>query len=57
MSKKHKEHFADMLPLLQELKQLEDIYRNSTIDITHNHVRLLYSKNCGQPCFPVAELD
>jgi hypothetical protein len=41
---KHKEHFSDMLPLLHELRQLEDIYRNSTIDITHNHVRLLYSK-------------
>jgi hypothetical protein len=41
---KHKEHFADLLPLLEELKHLEKIYRNSQLDITHNHVRLLYSK-------------
>ncbi len=40
----HKEHFIDLLPLLDELKESEDIYRNSIPDITHNHVRLLFSK-------------
>ena len=39
-----KEHFLDLLPLLDELKKTEEIYRNSIPDITHNHVRLLYSK-------------
>ena len=28
---------------VEELKEAEQIYRNSTPDITHNHVRLLYS--------------
>ncbi len=39
-----KEYFIDLLPLLAELKKTEEIYRNSIPDITHNHVRLLYSK-------------
>ena len=37
------EQFADMGPALEELKTAEDTYRNSIPDITHNHVRLLYS--------------
>jgi len=37
------EHFDDMRPALDELESAEDIYRNSVPDITHNHVRLLYS--------------
>jgi hypothetical protein len=41
---KNKEHFHDMFHLLEELKQLENMYRNSTLDITHNHIRLFYSK-------------
>ncbi len=36
--------FDDMRPLLDELKAAECVYRNSTPDITHNHVRLLYSR-------------
>jgi len=40
----HAEDFADMRPLLEELKSAEDNYRNSVPDITHNHVRLLYSR-------------
>ncbi len=39
----HKDEFADMVPMLEELKDSEHIYRNSIPDITHNHVRLLYS--------------
>lgn len=39
----HKEAFADMEPVLAELKAAEQVYRNSIPDITHNHVRLLYS--------------
>ena len=35
--------FSDLKPLLNELKTCEDIYRNSVPDITHNHIRLLYS--------------
>ena len=39
----HRETFADMGPALEELKKVEEVYRNSLPDITHNHVRLLYS--------------
>lgn len=41
---KHEHAFADMRCMLQELKKNEGMYRNSVPDITHNHVRLLYSK-------------
>ncbi|HLP58317.1 MAG TPA: hypothetical protein VK186_05780 [Candidatus Deferrimicrobium sp.] len=40
----HDHEFSDMRALLEELKTCEDIYRHSTPDFTHNHVRLLYSK-------------
>ncbi|MHC4723003.1 MAG: hypothetical protein ACYS9V_01965 [Planctomycetota bacterium] len=39
----HREHFTDMQPLLEQLKEAESFYRNSIPDITHNHLRLLYS--------------
>ncbi len=39
----HKENFAGMEPVLEELEGAEQIYRNSVPDITHNHIRLLYS--------------
>ncbi len=39
----HKEDFVDLHPVLEELKTAEHIYRNSIPDITHNHIRLLYS--------------
>jgi len=42
--KKQASHFADMLDLLDELKEVDAIYRNSIPDITHNHARLLFSK-------------
>ncbi len=39
----HKNEFTDMRNMLDELKKSENIYRNSIPDITHNHIRLLYS--------------
>jgi hypothetical protein len=39
----HRQHFADMQLLLEQLKEGESIYRNSIPDITHNHFRLFYS--------------
>jgi hypothetical protein len=40
----HSDAFADMRTMLDELKDCERIYRNSIPDITHNHIRLLFSK-------------
>jgi len=37
------DEFVDMRQMLEELKAAEQVYRNSIADITHNHVRLLYS--------------
>ncbi len=42
---RHGEAFADMQDLLIELGRVERIYRNSLIDITHNHLRLLFSRS------------
>jgi len=39
----HQSEFAGMDGMLDELEAAEEIYRNSIPDITHNHVRLLYS--------------
>jgi hypothetical protein len=35
--------FTGILPMLQELRAAEHTYRNSVPDVTHNHVRILYS--------------
>ncbi len=40
----HPEKFSGMDAMLDELDACEQIYRNSVPDITHNHVRLLYSR-------------
>lgn len=40
----HQQEFSDLMPLLEELKINEDIYRNSVPDITHNFFKLFYSK-------------
>lgn len=40
----HGEEFANMYEMLEDLKASELIYRDSVPDITHNHVRLLYSR-------------
>ena len=39
----HREDFTDLEPILKELEIVEPIYRDSIPDITHNHLRLLYS--------------
>ncbi|MHC4122876.1 MAG: hypothetical protein ACYSSI_04820 [Planctomycetota bacterium] len=36
--------FSDMKVLLGELEKCEQIYRDSIPDITHNHIRLFYSR-------------
>jgi hypothetical protein len=41
----HGGEFADMRDLLAELERVETIYRDSLIDVTHNHVRLLFSRS------------
>jgi hypothetical protein len=40
----HREHFTGMENVVDELVETETAYRNSMPDVTHNHVRLLYSK-------------
>ena len=41
---KHGEEFAGMRDLPAELKTADRLYRDSVPDITHNHLRLLYSR-------------
>ena len=48
---KHPDEFSDMLPLLEELKKEDKIYRNSLPDVTHNHVRLFFSRNLWKTLF------
>jgi len=50
----HKDKFGDMTDALDELESAEDIYRNSTPDITHNHVRLLCSGKLWSTIFSSA---
>jgi hypothetical protein len=52
----HKKDFADMLPMLEELENCEKIYRNSIPDITHNHVRLFFSKRLWPTIFASARI-
>lgn len=47
----HKDEFADMLPMLDELKSAEAEYRNSIPDITHNHFRLFFSYKLWKTIF------
>ncbi|MBN2270556.1 MAG: hypothetical protein JXN61_08080 [Sedimentisphaerales bacterium] len=47
----HRETFTDTGRMLDELKEAEEIYRNSTPDIAHNHVRLLYSPKLWSTIF------
>lgn len=39
----HENEFADLKPMLEELKTAEAAYRDSVPDVTHNHLRLFYS--------------
>ncbi len=50
----HGEDFADMCQMVDELKSLERVYRDSLPDITHNHVRLLYSLKLWSTIFDSA---
>ena len=38
------DQFTDMAPALDELEQVEASYRDSLIDVTHHHLRLLFSR-------------
>jgi hypothetical protein len=40
----HKNNFSDMDQMLSELKAAEQVYRDSLPDVTHNCMRLLYSR-------------
>jgi len=48
------DEFADMKEMLIELKEAEQIYRNSLPDITHNHFRLFYSSKLWSTIFSSA---
>jgi hypothetical protein len=50
----HSAEFADMQEVLAELKATERVYRDSVPDITHNHVRLLYSGRLWNTIFDSA---
>lgn len=50
----HREQFADMTSMLDELKADEKIYRDSIPDITHNHIRLLYDGRLWRTIFDSA---
>ena len=40
----HSKEFSDKHQMLEELKAVERVYRDSIPDVAHNHVRLLYSR-------------
>lgn len=40
----HAEHFGDLQDALAELEQADRAYRESLPDVTHHHMRLLYSR-------------
>ena len=48
------EEFTDMRDAFEQLKQVEVVYRDSLPDITHNHVRLLYSRELWSTIFDSA---
>jgi hypothetical protein len=50
----HSGEFADMQGALAELKAADQTYRDSLPDITHNHVRLLYSGRLWSTIFDSA---
>ena len=50
----HRTEFTDMQGILAELKEVERVYRDSVPDITHNHVRLLYSGRLWRTMFDSA---
>ncbi|MFA5238873.1 MAG: hypothetical protein WC476_04085, partial [Phycisphaerae bacterium] len=50
----HSDDFADMREMLDTLKVNERIYRDSIPDITHNHIRLLFSRRLWSTIFDSA---
>jgi len=52
--KENSQEFGDMGQMLEELKVVECTYRNSIPDITHNHLRLLYSPRLWSTMFDSA---
>jgi hypothetical protein len=52
----NKEHFSDMREMFDKLLEADDIYRNSIPDITHNHIRLLYSSKLWATIFDSASV-
>jgi len=50
----HKQDFSDMEYLIGELESVEQVYRNSVPDVTHNHIRLLYSTRLWASIFDSA---
>ncbi len=50
----HSNEFADMRGMLDRLKQAERVYRDSLPDVTHNHIRLLYSARLWSTIFDSA---
>ncbi|MBN2130890.1 MAG: hypothetical protein JW741_15415 [Sedimentisphaerales bacterium] len=50
----HSAEFEDMQDALSELKASERVYRDSIPDVTHNHVRLLYSRRLWAMIFDSA---
>ncbi|MGB6011198.1 MAG: hypothetical protein WBI57_08030, partial [Desulfobacterales bacterium] len=50
----HRDDFADMREMLEELKASEAVYRDSVPDVTHNHIRLLYSRRLWSTIFDSA---
>jgi len=53
-TREHADRFVDLRPMLEELKRLEDTYRDSVPDITHNHLRLLHSRKLWATMFDSA---
>ncbi len=49
--KTHSDDFTDMREMLEKLKADERVYRDSVPDITHNHIRLLFSRNLWSTIF------
>ncbi len=50
----HSDDFADMRQMLDKLKTAEHLYRDSLVDITHNHIRLACSGQLWSTIFDSA---
>jgi hypothetical protein len=47
----HSNEFSDMRGMLEKLKVDETVYRNSVPDVTHNHIRLFFSRKLWSTIF------